>query len=365
MENLNHLILLKFGTLLLGLILLYLVRLIIQSLRSANNHLSGWRQLLILRTINYLFFFGLIKALLTWSLFPELSLKLNYLHALLWDDLLNLLIVLIYLIFFLYEEYRVQTVYSIGRREFGTYLLQYGYYWLLVVNIITFIRIDYFYLALLPDDWSWWSRFWFETLVILFFIGIQFLWLALRNLRMSEVDPELRQLVNETAAEFGISINKVRIWHLKGIINAFATGIFLKSIFLTESLVAVATPEELRMIIGHECAHFKQKHLEIRTLVLLVFVGMGFWLTEKYPSYEELILILLGLLGFLIFQGLARSQEYAADELAGQQLGDRSQMADALQGLFGLTRLPSKFDRMIGLFLAHPDLEARLRRLRR
>jgi len=364
MVNLNELIILKFSALFLAVSLLWFCRWSVPFLRGTDGRLDGWRHLLLLRTVNYFLFFGLLKAMVTWSIFPELSLTLNYFQAILYEDFLNLAIILSYLGFFLYQEYRLALPCRPGQREFATYLLQYGYYWLLVVNIITFIRIDYFYLSLLPENWSWWSRFSTESLVMLLFVGLQFLWLWLRNLRMSEVDPEVQSLVNETAAQFGLTIKKVRIWHLKGVINAFATGIFSKKIFLTESLVAVATPTELRMVVGHECAHFKKRHLEIRTLVLLIIVGIGFWLSEKYPSYEELILVSFGLGGFLFFQWIIRNQEYAADELSGHQLGDLNQMADALQGLFGLTRLPSRFDRVIGLFLGHPDLESRLKRLR-
>lgn len=178
---------------------------------------------------------------------------------------------------------------------------------------------------------------------------------------MVRADPEVERLVREVAGKFKVRIGKIRIWKLEKVINAFATGIFIKKIYLTETMINSLSPEALRMIIGHECAHFKRRHLEIRIGLIMGLVFLGSSLVEDYPEIPLAIYGLYWIGAALVYQMIARFQEYQADKMAALKLGGAERMAQALM----MVASPVKYGSFFSWLLGHPDLEARLKMLKK
>jgi Zn-dependent protease with chaperone function len=188
--------------------------------------------------------------------------------------------------------------------------------------------------------------------------------LYIRQLKMVATGPELRAIVAEVAACFKVKVKNVKIWKLDRVSNAFSSVLFFHSIFLSATLVDSISPDDLNMILGHECAHFKRQHLKIRVLVIAILIYLGSTLMEEYPDLNLLIYIAFALVAIIIYQAIARRQELMADRLAAEILGGRDKMAATLTRLMGLSAVPLKFGFIMGLLLGHPDLETRVRWLR-
>jgi Zn-dependent protease with chaperone function len=189
--------------------------------------------------------------------------------------------------------------------------------------------------------------------------------LYIRQLKMVATGPELRAIVAEVAACFKVKVKKVKIWKLDRVSNAFSSGLFFQSIFLTATLVDSVSPDDLKMILGHECVHFKRQHLKIRVLVITVLIYLWSTLMEDYPDLNWLVHIAFALVAIIIYQAIARRQELKADQLAAEMLGGKDKMAAALTRLMGLSAAPPKFGFIMGLLLGHPDLETRVKWLRK
>jgi Zn-dependent protease with chaperone function len=280
------------------------------------------------------------------------------------DDCWNLLLLIGYILWFMWQSYQLNRQASISLGGFGSYLMQYGYVWLFTLNIVIYMRIDYYYLPLITRHFSEFNRSIIEMITFLVFLLLQLGVLYVRQLRMVEAGPELRAMVAEVAACFKLKIKNVRVWKLDRINNAFSTGLFFRGIFLTETLVKSSSLEDLKMILGHECAHFKCHHLEIRILVIGALIYLGSTLMEDYPDLNGLFYFGFALAAILIYQAIARRQELKADRLAAKMLGGKDKMADALTRVLGLNVSPSKFGWVMGLLLGHPDLETRVKCLR-
>ncbi len=283
---------------------------------------------------------------------------------LLLEDLINVAGLLGYLLVSLYQSYQItKYVYKI-RSSYGSYLIQHGFLWIVLVNTIVYLRLDYFYMPLIVAIYPF-SETVREFGLVIVFIGLQSIALLIRGLRMVPAPAAVVELVNEVARKLGVKIRRVRIWRLEMIGNAFATGFFRRSIFLTESLINSCSTQDLEMIIGHECAHFKLRHLESRVVIIGSLLYLGTTLIEYFPDLYWIYLAIYVLGAFLLFKAIARFQEIQADCLAAKALGGGEKMADALVRVFGYNQSPSKFNRIFVKFLSHPDLELRVRKLKK
>lgn len=320
---------------------------------------KSFRMLMVFRTVNILLIIGFAFFELRWPLWLWLARAWELLPAYLLGDLVNFTLLVGYLTGMLYLNYRNDRKAKGIGPGFGSYLMQYGYLWLLIINIFVVLRLDYYYLPLvsgnLPPGYHWAL----ETGALALLVGLQLLALLVRRLKMIPADPEVERLVREVAVEFKVRIKKVRLWQLERTLNAFATGIFMKNIYLTETLVNSMSPADLRMIIGHECAHFKRRHLELRVIFIAGLIFLGSSLAEDFPELPLLFEGLFWLAAVLAYQMFARFQEFEADRIAARQLGGGERMAQALMRLAS----PVKFGRIFRWLVGHPDLEARVKRL--
>ena len=323
-----------------------------------------FRHLLSFRFSNYLLLIGFILILLAKPLWIWL-LKWGVLAALLIEDGLSLIGLVAFFLFFLWQSYLLDRQTKAITASYPSYLMQYGYFWLIILNILLFLRLDYYYLPLIPGNLGWSSNWLIELGLVAIFIGLQLLVIWARRLKMVPASPELEQLVREVAQRLRVKLKRVRIWKLERVGNAFATGVFFKSVFLTESLVSSASQQDLRMILGHECAHFKQHHLEVRVMLIGCLIFFGSSLIEDFPDLHWFYYLVYGLLAFLIFKAVSRAQEFAADRLAARRLDGPEAMIAALNQVFGVNLTPVRFGPVTRLLLGHPDLEERIKKLSR
>jgi Zn-dependent protease with chaperone function len=363
MNYIPGLVWLRIGYMVGAAVLLWLIQWKAPQPGTADFSRKRFRFVFLFRAINLLLLTGYAALALKQPIWGWLQYRLGILPAMLLDDLINLILLIGFLLYYLWLSYQNDRTINCLRSSYGSYLMQYSYFWLFTLNILIFLRLDSMYLPLIPGNLSPRRQWLIEALILGGMLLLQSGVLLFRRLKMSAAGTRLRQLVTEVAGEFGIKVRSVRVWHLERVANAFATGLFMKSIFLTDTLLEIASPEDLRMIIGHECAHFKRYHLLIRVAVLGILVMAFSTLVEDYPELHWSVLAVSGLAGFLLFKAISRAQEFDADRYAARILGGPAQMATALTRVFGTNTVQSGFGTVLRWLVGHPDLETRIKRL--
>ncbi|HPT87154.1 MAG TPA: M48 family metalloprotease [Bacillota bacterium] len=285
------------------------------------------------------------------------------LSELLVEDGFNFVLFAVYLAWYLFQSYQWERQTGRFRSGYGEYLKQYAFFQILLLDILLLLRLDERYLPWMLLHYPEVERFYLEAIAVLFFVGIQGIAVLVRSLKMEEAPREICQLVKDVAAVFGVQIRRVRVWQLELVGNAFATGLIRRSIFLTGSLVAYTAPDDLRMIVGHECAHFKLHHLEVRMAYVASWVWLGSFLLERYPEIHWIYVVFYGFAGYLLFNVMARRQEIQADQMAAAKLGGGAKMAEALVRTFGMGSASTGFSRLFRWFITHPEMEMRVNHL--
>lgn len=359
MSSVGIIVALKIGYLLLAWGLLGIIYWLAPRAEAERSLEKRFRALMLFRTVNILSIIGYVFFEVRWPLWLWLTQTQPLITAFLWGDLVNFSLLIGYLsgMLFLIYWYDRKTKGIVS--GFGSYLMQYGYFWVFVINILVVLRLDYYYLPLMPEDSAVGYRWVLEVGAVALLIGLQLIAHLLRGLKMVPADPEVERLVREVAAQFNVRVSRVKIWRLEKVINAFATGIFFKKIYLTEAMVYSLTPDDLKMIVGHECAHFKRKHLEWRAVCISGLVVLGSFLAETRPDLPLLFLILYLALALIVYKMVARFQEYEADRVAALKLGGGRKMAAALARLSA----PVKFGKIFKWLVGHPDIDTRIKRL--
>lgn len=359
MNNTGILIILKLGYILLSLGLLGVFVWLAPTPGEAHFLDKRFRMMMAFRTVNVIFITGFVFLELRWPLWLRLTQTRKLLSAYLLGDLVNAAILVWYFVGMLYLKYLMDRKTKGLSPGFSSYCAQYGYFWLFIFNLLVILRLEYYYLPLIPEDWPLGYRWSLEIGSLVILVGLQLLVLLMRSLKMVPAGPEVEELVRIVADEFRVKIRKVRIWRLERVINAFATGIFRKNIYLTETLVNSLTLADLRMIVGHECAHFKKRHLELRVIFILGLIFLGSSLAEAFPELPLPVYGLYLVVAVFFYNLFARFQEFEADRIAALKLGGGERMAQALMRIVA----PIKFGRFFKWLVGHPDLEARIIRL--
>jgi heat shock protein HtpX len=185
--------------------------------------------------------------------------------------------------------------------------------------------------------------------------------------------------------------------------NAFATGRNPEhaSVALTQGIIGLLTPEELRGVLAHELSHIKNRDILIGTVAATLATAIGFMANlmqnmaffggmsrdkdqRVNPLSLLVIAILMPLAATLIQLAISRSREYLADESGAELSHDPLALASALEKLqfsgkrsnFGAhdTQHASTAHLFIvnpflggslsTLFATHPPMEKRVARLR-
>ncbi len=211
--------------------------------------------------------------------------------------------------------------------------------------------------------------------------------------------PEIHQMVAELAQRGGVP--KPRVYLIPSETpNAFATGRNPEHavVAVTQGIVRLLEPEELKGVLAHEMAHVKNRDILIgsiaATLAGVVMMlasmarfaaifGLGGSDDDDGGGIIGLILmsILAPLAAMLIQMAISRSREYLADETGARLAGNPRSLASALEKLaYASKRIPMQQANpasahmftvnpltkgsFAGWFSTHPPVEERVRRLR-
>ncbi len=220
-----------------------------------------------------------------------------------------------------------------------------------------------------------------------------------KELSRSEA-PEIHRMVEELAQHGGLP--KPRIYLIPSDTpNAFATGRNPEHavVAVTNGIVRLLEPEELKGVLAHELGHVKNRDILIGSIaatlagVVMMLASMarfaaifGFGGSDDDEGGGNIfVLILMSILAplaaMLIQMAISRSREYLADETGARLAGNPRSLASALEKLaYGSQRIPMQqaspatahmfivnplsgggFTRW---FSTHPPVEERVRRLR-
>lgn len=210
--------------------------------------------------------------------------------------------------------------------------------------------------------------------------------------------PFLHEIVGDLAANAGIP--KPRIYVVpEAAPNAFATGRDPQHsvVAVTEGIVTILSPEELRGVIAHEIGHIVNRDILIQTIAgvmasAIITLANIFQFTAIFGGNREnggnaiggiFLALLAPLAAGMIQMAISRSREYLADETGARVCGQPLALAGALYKLAaasGKTPLehgnPSTAEMFIvtplfghdsgiaKLFSTHPPIEDRIARLR-
>lgn len=211
-------------------------------------------------------------------------------------------------------------------------------------------------------------------------------------------DPELYETVEELAQVAGIPTPRLYIIADPSP-NAFATGRNPDhaALAVTEGILSLLSPRELRGVLGHELAHIKNRDILIGTIAATIAGAMSMlahmvhWTfmfggrshgrdREGMNPISEMITILLAPLAAMLIQvAISRSREYQADLSGAGIHGDPLDLASALRKIAEAGRRvpfraepatahlfimnPLCGDELANLFSTHPPVRERVKRL--
>ena len=238
------------------------------------------------------------------------------------------------------------------------------------------------------------GSYWFSDSIVLRMYGA-------RELSRSEA-PWLHQIVESLAQRAGVP--KPRICSIpEEAPNAFATGRDPEHgvIAVTDGILRILSPEELRGVLAHEMAHIANRDILIQTIagvmgsVIVMLANMlqfsAFFSGNRNNDEEGggtsplaaiALAILAPIAASLIQMAISRSREYLADETGASLCGQPLALAGALHKLSGAAgALPLHSGNacteqmfivkpvfgfggsMNNLFSTHPPIEERIQRL--
>jgi heat shock protein HtpX len=217
-----------------------------------------------------------------------------------------------------------------------------------------------------------------------------------RPLERGEI-PELEQLAEYLAQRANVPVPRLYLIPSEQP-NAFATGRNPQhaAVAVTEGLLHQLPTEEVKGVLAHEFAHIKNRDILVSSIAAMVAGAISAIATILQFSMlfggsddDDSPLGLLGTLAAIIIApiaamllqlGISRQREYLADATGAQLLGHAAPLAEALTtlergaqalpmdvnpataSLYAVNPLPRQG--LATLFMTHPPLAERIRRLR-
>lgn len=201
------------------------------------------------------------------------------------------------------------------------------------------------------------------------------------------------QMVGELAKEYQIPMPK--LWYVPTeVANAFATGRNPAhgNVAVTDGILQILEPNELRGVLAHELGHIKNRDILISTVAVTIAGAIGMLAnTMKWSAYAKgerdskalLIALAMPFMASLIQLGVSRAREYQADESGAHACKDPLALASALKKLESSVQrarlvpssprqaalaslfivYPFTTGSLNDLFATHPPMEQRIARL--
>ena len=210
--------------------------------------------------------------------------------------------------------------------------------------------------------------------------------------------PGLHDMVGELARNAGIPKPKIYLIPQEAP-NAFATGRNPEHgvVAVTQGIMRLLSPEELRGVLAHELGHVKNRDILVQTVaavlggVVMMLANMLQWAaifgggrSDEEGGSNPLAAIALAILApiaaMLIQMAVSRSREFMADEGGAKLCGKPKALASALTKLQQAATMvpmqeatpatshmfivnPLTASRLASLFSTHPSTEDRVARL--
>lgn len=213
-------------------------------------------------------------------------------------------------------------------------------------------------------------------------------------------NPQLYQIVRELAATANLPMPRVYMIPQETP-NAFATGRNPEhaAVAVTEGILRILTPAELKGVLAHELGHVMNRDILISSIaatlagVIMILASMARWAaifggfrgSDEDDGGEGILAlmataILAPIAATLIQLAISRSREYLADETGARLAHNAQGLARALEKLeVASERIPMDASpstahlfivnplsgrTLAKLFSTHPPIEERIRRLR-
>jgi len=208
--------------------------------------------------------------------------------------------------------------------------------------------------------------------------------------------PDLHEMVAELAARANIPVPRL-FYIAEDQPNAFATGRNPEHgvVAVTDGIVRMLDPRELRGVLAHEIAHIANRDILVSTIAAIgasiltsVAQSAGFAFMrgdddeDGVPAGAGFLLTLVApLAATLVQMGISRTREYLADDLGAQISGDPEALASALWKLeqaahtipmhamrpatasLFIVNPGGAFEAIARWFSTHPSTEERVQRL--
>ena len=231
--------------------------------------------------------------------------------------------------------------------------------------------------------------YWFADKIVLKMYGAQ-------EVSPAEA-PDLHHMVEELSREAGVPKPRVCIIPDETP-NAFATGRNPEHgvVAVTEGIMRLLTPTELKGVLAHEIGHIQHRDILIQTVAatlagaIMILANMVKWGAIFGSSSEDnrgtgllgtlALAIIAPIAATLVQMAISRSREYLADEAGAHFSHNPESLARALEKLaYGVQAVPMDANpatahmfivnpltgsSLMNLFSTHPPIEERVARLR-
>ncbi len=209
----------------------------------------------------------------------------------------------------------------------------------------------------------------FSSFLVVLFITVNLTPIIFDKLGQGR-DPsdDLKKIFEDLREEMGIGRNvRFRLFRSSLMKTALLGGIIRPTVFMNEDLLSVLSKGEIRSVLAHELAHYKEGDIvrylgyALLTYAILLVLGESVSsLTGTVAPHDPLAFLLM-VIGFLavlsIFLILIRRREVKADLIAASY-SNPEDLINALIKIYGMKEAPS-------LLPTHPSLEKRIETIRR